>query len=62
MDEVGMYDAMRAMLDWLIESVITFLSSAPGAYLWALVLIFFVVGLFFTILSALLQFFRERRL
>lgn len=62
MEDVTMYEAMRDMLNWLLQAVLTFCNSAPGAYFWALVLVFFVVGLFFKIFWALVLFFYERRL
>lgn len=61
MENVSMYEALRDMLNWLLDAVITFLNSAPGAYLWALVLVFFLLGVFCRLFSELLLFTRERR-
>ena len=61
MESVSMFEAMRDMLTWLLDAVITFFNSAPGAYFWALVLIFFVLGIFFDLLKDLLFLTRERR-
>lgn len=54
MENVSMYEAMRDMLNWLFDTVLTFLNSAPGVYFWAIVLIFFVIGIFVNIFKDLL--------
>ena len=61
MEDVTMYEALRDMLTFMLDAVIAFFNSSPGIYLWALVLVFFLLGIFCNILKEFLLFTRERR-
>ena len=61
MEDVTMFEALRDMLTFMLDAIITFLNSSPGIYLWALVLVFFLLGIFCSILREFLLFTRERR-
>lgn len=41
-----MPDALSQMLGFFLGCVVDFLSSPPGIYLWALILVFYIVGIF----------------
>lgn len=45
MEDVSMGQALTEMLSFFLGCVVDFLSSPPGIYLWALMLVFFLVGL-----------------
>lgn len=46
MEDVSMGQALTEMLSFFLGCVVDFLSSPPGIYLWALMLVFFLIGLF----------------
>lgn len=50
-DTVSMGQALTEMLSFFLSLVIDFLSSSPGIYLWGLMLIFFIVGIFGKLLT-----------
>lgn len=49
--EVSMSSVLLDMLYFFFDCVVMFFSSQPGIYLWALILIFYLVGIFGRLLS-----------